>query len=97
MKSIPTWVIGLVVFVFLIVVGLSIYFLVSKSSSPQSDSPGTQPESASSTPTPTPGQTKPTGALYTSAADQQSIINQCLAKLGPGDNPAMCGTVRKVV
>ena len=93
------WIIGLIVIGVLCVIGCCVYFLIKKSSSPSSPSgsPSSQRESASSNATLTPGRTKDQGALYQSEADQQSIINQCVAKLGPGDSPAMCGTVRKVV
>jgi len=105
-SSPPMWIIGLIVIGVLCVIGCCVYFLIKKSSSPSSPSgspsspsgsPSSQRESASSNATLTPGRTKDQGALYQSEADQQSIINQCVAKLGPGDSPAMCGTVRKVV
>lgn len=95
-SSPPMWIIGLIVLIFLFIVGCCIYFLVIKPSSPSpSGSPSAQGESSSSVATLSPGQAKQTGPLYQSEADQQSMINQCIAKLGPGDNPAMCGTVRR--
>ena len=102
--ELPMWFIGAIVFTCIVVVCCCIYVLTStttgstnsSTTTGSTNSSTTTGESASSVATLNPGRSKDQTQTYQTDAEQQSIINQCLSKLRPGDNPGMCGSVQRV-